>query len=736
MLKDELLQGALFCAAMGLYVFPVKPGQKSPAFNGWQQQATTDPEIIKKWWNENQNYNIGIATGHKFGLFVIDYDVANGKQGLKVRNDWKASHQMPQTWTVKTGRGGLHEYYKIIQPMGNKAGLYGCVDLRADGGLVLAPPSVVNGKKYTWEQAPVIFPIADFDDDVAMFIQNAPQTSQNGQKRAVYKAPEEFTEGTRTNALVALIGALRAKGLDPETIRAAVENENELKGNPPLSSEELEKEVFPALYRTSWETNTAPYMRDLPINQTLLERVRALDPANNRRYGLNDAGSARLFIDTCGDTVQFVEDRKKWVSYDGKRWNTNGENIGKEKLKALADALFIYALSIPDEEKKTAYIKFTAKWQQLRIRETILKDAASIKPAKSSDFDKDPYLLNCLNGTLNLRTGEFHSHTPADMISRIAAVAYDPAATCPRWYSFMDEVTASDKELQAYIQKALGYSLTGDTRHECFFILHGATSRNGKSTLTETFSHMMGDYAANARPETLAKKKYASGSSHSEDIARLAGIRFVNTSEPPKNMELDSSLLKSFTGRDTITARRLNEGSFEFTPQFKLFFNTNHRPRVDDLTVFESERIKMIPFTVHFDASRRDPYLKDKLQTAESLSGILNWCIDGLHNLNKYGFAVPKAVADATAEYRRKEDKLQQFLEEKTEEGEGCEVVLTLLYSAFSDWCCASGLAPVGMPKFRELLEERQIMLKRKRPTDKTTGKNPLWMALNVKLKA
>lgn len=157
---------------------------------------------------------------------------------------------------------------------------------------------------------------------------------------------------------------------------------------------------------------------------------------------------------------------------------------------------------------------------------------------------------------------------------------------------------------------------------------------------------------------------------------------------------------------------------------------------MDDLTVFESERIKMIPFTVHFDASRRDPYLKDKLQTSESLSGILNWCIDGLHNLNKYGFAVPKAVADATAEYRRKEDKLQQFLEEKTEEGEGFEVVLTLLYSAFSDWCCASGLAPVGMPKFRELLEERQIMLKRKRPTDKTIGKNPLWMALNVKLKA
>lgn len=734
-MNNKLLEGALFCAASGLYVFPLKAGQKTPAFNGWQSQPTKDPDTIKKWWTENPNYNIGIATGATYGLLVIDYDVANGKQGLKVRNDWRAAHPMTQTWAVKTGRGGLHEYYKISAPMGNKTGLYDCVDIRADGGLVVAPPSVVNGNTYTWEKAPFIYSLATFDDNVSMFIQSAPQNVQNAQKRAAYKAPAQFIEGTRTSSLVALIGSLRARGLDPDTIRIAVENENELKGNPPLSSEELEREVFPALYRDTWETDTAPYTHDLPINTTLLEKVRALDPANNKRYGMNDAGSARLFIDVCGNTVQYVEDRKKWVSYDGKRWNTNGENIGKEKLKALADALYIYALSITDEQKKTEYMKYAGKWQQLRTRETILKDATSVKPARSADFDKDPYLLNCLNGTLNLKTGEFHDHTPADMLSRIASVAYDPAAVSPRWYTFMDEVTAGDKELQQYIQKALGYSLTGDTRHECFFILHGATSRNGKSTLTETFSHMMGDYAANARPETLAKKKYANGSAPNEDIARLAGVRFVNTSEPPKNMELDSSLVKSLTGRDTITARRLNEGSFEFTPQFKLFFNTNHRPRVDDMTVFESERIKMIPFTVHFGSGRRDPYLKDKLQTSESLAGILNWCIDGLKNLKESGFKVPQAVADATAEYRRKEDKLQQFLEEKIEFGDGLEVLLTQLYTSFSDWCCSSGLAPVGVPKFRELLEERQIPLKRKRPADKTINKNPVWMALGIGLK-
>ena len=168
--------------------------------------------------------------------------------------------------------------------------------------------------------------------------------------------------------------------------------------------------------------------------------------------------------------------------------------------------------------------------------------------------------------------------------------------------------------------------------------------------------------------------------------------------------------------RDTIKARRLYESSFEYVPQFKLFFNSNHRPRVDDMTVFESERIKMIPFGVHFGKDRRDPYLKNRLQTPESLSGVLNWCIEGLQAIREEGFKEPPAVVQATDEYRRKMDKLLQFLEEKAEVNPAFEITLGELHTAFANWCSASGLMPVSVPKFKELLEERQIFTKRKRP--------------------
>ena len=179
---------------------------------------------------------------------------------------------------------------------------------------------------------------------------------------------------------------------------------------------------------------------------------------------------------------------------------------------------------------------------------------------------------------------------------------------------------------------------------------------------------------------------------------------------------MNAALVKSLTGRDTIKARRLYESSFEYVPQFKLFFNSNHRPRVDDMTVFESERIKMIPFGVHFGKDRRDPYLKNRLQTPESLSGVLNWCIEGLQAIRAEGFKEPPAVVQATDEYRRKMDKLAQFLDEKAELNPAFEVTLEALHTAFVNWCYASGLMSVSVPKFKELLEERQIFTKRKRP--------------------
>ena len=735
---NNLLNAALAYAAMGLYVFPAKPGQKSPAFVGWQESSTTDAEQIKAWWTQAPACNIGIDC-EKSGLFVLDYDCKHGKQGLTVREDWRKLHRMPDTLTVRTPSGGLQEYYRgkgksqtelFKRDPGDRKS--GCVDTRAAGGLVIAPPSVVNGKSYTWEKMPGLYPIADADSAVYAFVAEG-QDKTDGQRPA-YHVPESIPEGGRTAALVALAGSLIGKGLSPEAAEAAIRAENELRCDPPLTDEELQREVLPALTREKWQGSAAPYTRDLPVNAALVDTLRALDVANNKRYGWNDAGAARLFMDTCGDCVQYAADRKKWLFYDGCRWDPDGENAVKEKLKQLADALTVYGLRDVPDDKRADFLKYAAKWQQLRQRETILKDAASVRPVKTDIFDRLPHVLNVQNGTIDLNDFTLKPHAAGDMLSRCAAVAYDPTATAARWLQFIDEITAGDRETARYIQKAAGYALTGDTMHECLFILYGATSRNGKSTLLETLAAMMGDYAAAANPETFTKKDRVNDNAPSEDLARLAGVRFVTVSEPPRGMELNAALVKTLTGRDNIKARRLYESSFEFVPAFKLFFNSNHRPRVDDMTVFESERLKMIPFTVHFSQARRDPYLKDTLQRPDSLSGVLNWALDGLRLLRSEGFAMPPAVVQATEEYRRSQDKLMRFIEDCAETGDGYEVPLMELHTAFGNWCSENGIKSVSASAFRSMLEERQLFTRKKRPAGSGRAGKPIAHTLGVRL--
>ncbi|MBR3187561.1 MAG: bifunctional DNA primase/polymerase [Lachnospiraceae bacterium] len=754
--KNPLLEWALRYADMGIAVFPVVPGKKYPVPYGWQDFSTTDPDKIRRLWGKapakfdsfrinkkgeeehkavcnNPRYNIGIDCG-KSGLFVIDYDTANGKKGLDVRDNWRKSHVMPTTWTASTPRGGKHEYYRG-NFYGNAEGLYGCVDIRAAGGLVVAPPSVFQESVYSWEVSPILYPLAEADNTVLSFLKSAPEGFDQARRKEPYKVPDKIYEGGRTSALVALAGMLIAKGLTPEAAAAAITKENEERCVPNLTYEELEREVFPALTRPSWQQSTAPYTRDLPIKGDLIERLSSLDVVHNKRYGLNDAGSARLFMDACGDCVQYAEDRKKWLYYDGRRWNVNGENSAKERLKHLVDAFVVYVIqNVQEENRRIELLKYAGKLQQYRSRKTILEDAQSVRPIRSDSLDTDPQVFNCQNGTLDLKTLEFREHSPGDMLTHLADVNYDPSATSPRWESFIDEVTGGDRELARYIQKAAGYTLTGDNLYECLFVCYGPTARNGKSTLLETIAAMMGDYAANASPESFTKQKNRSGSQHSEDIARLAGVRFVVVAEPERRMELNASLVKALTGRDKITTRRLNESSFEYVPAFKLFFNANHRPHIDDMTVFESDRIKLIPFNEHFGADRRDLTLKSKLRTPGSLSGVLNWCLEGLRMIRQEGFTEPAAVREATMEYRRKSDKLLQFLEDRTEQGAGFEVPLSELHSAFAAWCITTGVNSVSIPAFKEMLEERQLFTKRKRPAGSGRSGKKVMHVLGVRL--
>ena len=244
-----------------------------------------------------------------------------------------------------------------------------------------------------------------------------------------------------------------------------------------------------------------------------LNRLRTLRPWQDERYSNSDIGNGYLFADFYKNTARFVSERKCWFVYDGRAWRADTGNLqAMEKCKELAVLLFLLTAEITDSTLRDVCLKRAARWHNRSVRETILKDASGVYSLRTADFDRDPYLLNCRNGTLNLQTGEFREHRAEDFLSLISGVSYDANARCPRWERFMEEVMrsadeASTVEKTKYLQKAFGYALTGNTRYECLFILYGATTRNGKGTAMETFLRLMGDYGKTARPETIGPGK-------------------------------------------------------------------------------------------------------------------------------------------------------------------------------------------------------------------------------------
>lgn len=446
------------------------------------------------------------------------------------------------------------------------------------------------------------------------------------------------------------------------------------------------------------------------------KKLADLHPEKNDRYAWNDIGNGNLFADWFKDQARYVPERKKWFVYNGKKWVPDIGNLrAMELCKKLADALAIYALSLPEGSQRDDYRDFVNRWQKRNNRETILKDAASVHPVQLSEFDKDPYLFNCQNGTLDLRNRSFHPHTPSDMLTMISGVHYDPFAKSPLWEKVIADTMQNDQSRAVYLQSCMGYGLTGDTSEESFFTLYGPSTRNGKGTIMETYMKMLGDYGRAARPETIAQKDKANSSAPSEDIARLAGARVVNISEPDKQMVLSAATVKTLTGRDTITARFLNENSFQYVPQFKLFINTNHLPKVTDPTIFDSGRVNVIPFERHFTEAEQDKGLKRKLAKKENLSAILNWCLDGLWQMQETGLTAPESVKQATAQYRQDSDKIARFVGEMMEPDITGEIRTEEAYQRYQEWCMRNGQHAEGMPGFKRAMEAH-AEIRKKRP--------------------
>jgi putative DNA primase/helicase len=309
-----------------------------------------------------------------------------------------------------------------------------------------------------------------------------------------------------------------------------------------------------------------------------------------------------------------------------------------------------------------AHAKYSNSKDGIKNMIQLSKSEVALYP---DQLDRDPWLFNVQNGTLDLRSAEIREHRREDFITKLAPVTYDPNADCPKWMKFLDDIFGANEELIGYIQRLVGYCITGKTVEHILPFLYG-DGANGKSTFCETLMALVGaDYAAPAAPDLLLARR---GESHPTERADLFGKRMVFCVETQAGRRMNESLVKEMTGGDKMKARRMREDFWDFVPTHHVWLIGNHKPSIwgDDHGIWR--RIKLIPFEVTFPVEQQDKFLKDKL-TAE-LPGILNWAIAGCLQWQKHGMMEPNIVQVATSSYRAEEDVVGQFIEQYCELGD------------------------------------------------------------------
>jgi putative DNA primase/helicase len=425
-----------------------------------------------------------------------------------------------------------------------------------------------------------------------------------------------------------------------------------------------------------------------------------------------DLGNAKLFAAEHGERFRYVVPRRLWLAWDGSRWRPDADEAAMRAAKATAETMLRSAAATEDTEQRRADVRHALASQAEPALRRMLVLASSEEGIATipERLDAHPYLLTVANGTLDLRTGALRAHDPADLISLGSEIAYDPDAACPRWERFLDEVFDGDAELVAFIQRSIGYSLTGDTSERVLLVCHGG-GKNGKTTLLEVIKALLGGLAETAAFDTFARVRADRGPRN--DLARLHRARVVTAAESGEGRRLDEATVKQLTGGDTIAARFLHQEFFAFRPAFKIWLATNHRPKVDGGDDAVWDRIRLIPFNVNF-RGREDRALAAALDA--ELPGILAWAVRGCLDWQRDGLGEAPAVSAATSEYRAEEDVLGAFLADRCVLDASASTNPDELRAAYEAYCHELGEKPATAVALGKRLAQRAIHRSVRRP--------------------
>lgn len=467
----------------------------------------------------------------------------------------------------------------------------------------------------------------------------------------------------------------------------------------------------------------------IPTSQKMYQ-LKKIAPEQQKRdrmsYSWDESGMAELFGEMYEEDTRYCPEYKTWFTYDGGAWRRDVEGLLlSTKVKEFVDLLILYTLEIEEETMKSAFLKFIAKMGDRRFRDRLMKDARDVLSISANEFDKNPNLINCKNGTFDLESMEFREHRWQDYITKQTNFDYtwswnenslvkDDHLHSKRWEEFIKEVTSEkvnekyvpDNDKADYLQRALGYSMLGTNREECMFILHGKTTRNGKSTLLDAIDHLLGDYSTNAPVALICKSSFSKNAeAPSPVLARLKGRRFVTMAESQESGNLDESVIKQLTGGEEITARELRQEPITFLPQFTLWLSCNSLPSVRDKSLFASDRLRVIEFNRHFNNDERDTGLKELFQTPEVMKGIFTWLVVGYRKYKEKGLEMSNKMQKVINQYVKDNDVVLQFLEERCEKDDTATIRAKTLYDTYKVWCKSNGFYVSTSKTFNKNLE-------------------------------
>lgn len=441
---------------------------------------------------------------------------------------------------------------------------------------------------------------------------------------------------------------------------------------------------------------------------------------------LSDLGNARRLVALHGKDMHFCYLSKKWSVWTGKRWEVDNRGEVERRAKQVVGAIYQEAAETDNLKQREALGQWALRSEDKRRIQAMVTLAQSEPgiPILPQEFDASPWLCNCLNGTIDLHTGELLPHSREHHITCMAPVEHDRGARAQIWEKFVYQIMGDNVDVYEFVQRILGYALTGSTEEQCFFIFWGGGA-NGKSTLLNLVTRLLGNYARNTPVETLLDKK--KGGEIPIDVARLDGPRLVTAKEVDRGRRLSESLIKELTGQDTVTARFLYGEYFDFVPRFKLFLCTNHKPIIRGTDNAIWRRIKLIRFPVQFPEDQWDRELPDKLW-AEA-PGILNWLVEGCLGWQNVGLDVPEEVRETTAEFRAEMDMLADFLADRCIIAPDNSAWAKGLYESYEDWAEDQGLSEKERMRQRSFgmsLSERGFRRKR------STHGRYLWHGLGL----